>query len=187
VNFVAHAVVAGGGDAVAFGAMVPDLRAFARGAPLPVEHPDLDEGIRSHHRVDAAFHASPVFASWMRTVATAMDDGRAARAAAHVAVELAIDGVLLARERAGAFYGAVDWAASAFDGPWLDVATRLGRDEVVDAYRSPAGVARRTVGAISRRPRLSRLALDEPALAGAVALVLPDIERDLDAVLAECA
>ena len=47
--------------------------------------------------------------------------------------------------------------------------------------------SRRTLGAISRRPRLSRLALDEHDLARAIAVILPAIERDLDRVLLELA
>jgi hypothetical protein len=189
MNFVAHSVVAateGGSDAYAFGAMVPDLRAFVAGAdlvPPPADREDVDAGVRSHHRVDSAFHADAQFKAWVATVSEELGNGRAARAAAHVAVELAIDGQLLDARRAGAFYDALAWARDALSGSWLTVVDRLASDELVAAYGSPDGVARRTVGAISRRPRLSRLALDAGALSVAIANVGPAIAGGLDAVL----
>lgn len=183
MNFVAHAVVAGEPAPYAFGAMVPDLLKLVRGAPLGVESDDVTAGVRSHHEVDGAFHEHPTFKRWMRVVREELGGTRIAYAAAHVGVELAMDGVLLERGATVAFDGAMTWARAELDGPWRELAERA--PEVVDAYRTPAGVARRTAGAISRRPRLSRLALDEHDLARAIDVVLPDIESGLDDVLYE--
>lgn len=184
MNFVAHAVVAGEPAPFAFGAMVPDLVKLVRGAPLDTESADVHAGVRSHHVVDRAFHEHDTFKAWMRVVRDELGGTRIAYAAAHVGVELAMDGVLLERERTAAFDDAMAWAREELAGPWRELAERA--PDVVDAYRTPIGVARRTCGAISRRPRLSRLALDEHDLARAIAVVLPEIERDLDAVLADC-
>lgn len=183
MNFVAHAVVAGEPAPFAFGAMVPDLLELVRGAPLGIESDDVAAGVRSHHAVDGAFHDHPAFKRWMRVVRDELGGTRIAYAAAHVGVELAMDGVLLERQATTAFDGAMQWACDELDGPWRELAERA--PELVDAYRTPGGVARRTAGAISRRPRLSRLVLDERDLARAVGIVLPDIEAGLDALLAE--
>ena len=199
MNFVAHAVVAAAeGDRgperpseretwpYAFGAMVPDLRAFASGqqiTPPDADRGRVEAGIRSHHRVDSAFHGHPRFKAWMAAVSEELGNGRAARAAAHVAVELAIDGQLLDTGRATAFYDALLWAGDALTGPWHSMVDRLASDELVGAYSTPEGVARRTVGAIGRRERLSRLELDAGALATAIANVAPTIANELDAVL----
>ncbi|MEA3019021.1 MAG: hypothetical protein QOI47_545 [Actinomycetota bacterium] len=190
VNFVAHAVVAareGGRPPYAFGAMVPDLRAFTDRAEIvapPVDAGDVEAGERSHHRIDSAFHANGQFRSWTAVIAIELGNERAARAAAHVAVELTIDGVLLDTERAGAFYDALAWADASLDGPWHALVSRLRSDDLVRAYCTPEGVARRTVGAIGRRPRLRRHALDEGALAVAVGHVRPRIAAELDELLA---
>jgi hypothetical protein len=181
LNFIAHAVVAGGSEPYAFGAMVPDLSKLAGGAPLGIEHEDVDAGVRSHHAVDAAFHDHARFKAWMRVVRDELGGTRIAYAAAHVGVELAMDGVLLERGLTDAFDGAMRWARTELDGPWRALAQRA--PEVVDAYRTPDGVARRTLGAISRRPRLGRLALDERELSRAIAVVRPDIESELDDLL----
>jgi hypothetical protein len=183
VNFIAHAVVAGSPAPFAFGAMVPDLVKLVGGAPLDVDSSDLDAGIRSHHVVDAAFHDHPTFLVWQRVVRAELGGTRIGFAAAHVAVELMMDGVLLARARTAPFDDAIGWAHAELRGPWRELAERA--PEVVDAYRTPDGVARRTIGAISRRPRLSKLVIDRDELARAVAVVLPAIEAGLDGVLAD--
>lgn len=183
MNFVAHAVVAGDPAPFAFGAMVPDLLKLV-GVPLGVESAEVEAGVRSHHAVDARFHDHLMFKAWMRAVRDELGGTRIAYAAAHVGVELAMDGVLLEWARTSAFDDAMSWARQELTGPWRELAQRA--PELVDAYRSPGGVARRTMGAISRRPRLSRLALDEHDLAHAIAIVRPAIEADLDGVLYDC-
>ena len=188
MNFVGHAVVAGcerADAAYAFGAMVPDLRRFAGGAPLPLDDALIDAGIASHHRVDAAFHDHPQFRRWMAALVDAMPVAdRGARAAAHVAVELAIDGVLL-RRGAAAYADAVEWAQQRVDGMWGDVTARMRAGAIVDAYGSAAGVADRVVSVMERRPRLRPIAPRRDDLRRAVAVVLPSIEPDVDGLVAE--
>ena len=183
MNFVGHAVVAGherDDAAFAFGAMVPDLSRFAGRAPLPRTdaRAALDAGVESHHRVDAVFHDHPRFRSWMATVVAAMPvPDRGSRAAAHVAVELAIDGALLRAGRAAAYDRALRWASGAVGvGPWGEVVDRMRRGAVVEAYGSPEAIADRVVSVLERRPRLRRLGVDRAALATAVAAVLPELE-----------
>ena len=118
MNFVAHAVVAGSPAPFAFGAMVPDLVKLVRGAPLEIDSAELHAGVRSHHAVDSAFHDDATFKAWMRVVREELGGTRIAYAAAHVGVELAMDGVLLERGRTAAFDGAMGWAEVELDGPW---------------------------------------------------------------------
>lgn len=192
MNFVGHAVVAGwerSDPAFAFGAMVPDLRRFAGGEPLDATSrpATVSAGIDSHHRVDAAFHASPQFRAWTASVLERMPQpDRGARAAAHVAVELAIDGALLAGG-ATAYDEALRWAASSVSGPWEDVVAHLRRGAVVDAYRTPAGIAARVVSVMGRRPRLRRLAVDAGDLAVAIAAIAPTIDAAAAALVEELA
>lgn len=183
MNFVGHAVVAGlelDHGAFAFGAMLPDLSRFAgRHAFDPAADARLvAAGVDSHHRVDAAFHDHSAFRRWTAAVVAAMPvPDRGARAAAHVAVELAIDGILLRGDRSGAYDEALQWAAGAVDGgPWQEVVDRMADGGIVAAYASAAGIADRVVSVMERRPRLRRLGVDRADLAGAVAEVLPDIE-----------
>jgi acyl carrier protein phosphodiesterase len=178
VNFVAHAVVAGrqrDEPAYAFGAMVPDLQRMAA-VPLDVAHDDVAAGIASHHRADAAFHDSPVFKAWMATVVAGMgEQGRGARAAAHVAVELAIDGHLLTTGACGSYDGALVWAGGALEGRWGLLVDRMRSGEVIDAYGSADAIAARVVGVMVRRPRLAPITPDVDDLATGIAAVLPAI------------
>src|SRR4051812_8057419 len=103
--------------------MVPDLRRFAhREEATPIrDGGTLAEGVVSHHRIDAAFHDHQLFRGWMAGVVAAMPvPDRGARAAAHVAVELAIDGLLLNAGSAAPYDDALEWALPSFDGAWLE-------------------------------------------------------------------
>jgi hypothetical protein len=187
VNFVAHAVVAGrqvaGEPAFAFGATVPDLHRLA-GVSLDLDDPLLHAGVAAHHRADAAFHESPAFHRWMGDVVEAMErPGRGTRAAAHVAVELAIDGHLLATGTAAAYDDALAWASGAVGGRWAVLVERLRAGAVVDAYASANGIAERVVAIMLRRPRLAPITPDAGDLAAGLASVIPAIATGTDAVL----
>jgi hypothetical protein len=186
VNFVAHAVVAGrqrDEPGYAFGAMVPDLQRMAR-EPLDVAHVEVADGIASHHRADAAFHDLPVFKRWMAEVVAGMQEqGRGARAAAHVAVELAIDGHLLATGATGPYDGALRWASGALDGRWGLLVDRMQGGEVIDAYGSAPAIAARVVGVMLRRPRLAPITPDVDDLATGIGSVLGAIGDEADDVV----
>jgi len=109
VNFVGHIVVAAltgapttpTPDAVLLGAAVPDFAAWRRfrmiGAQASGTH--IGDGITLHHRTDSIFHAHPSFTDSQRRirdqlVASNVPRG-AARACAHVGIEMMIDGALL--------------------------------------------------------------------------------------------
>ena len=107
MNFGAHIVVAERVGASPLAAAAPDLVHMARLGLAP----GVDAA--HHHRADAAFHDLPWFQA--RTRALSIDlQGHGvrrgpARGAAHVAVELLLDGAVLADEEDAASFEAT-WA-----------------------------------------------------------------------------
>jgi hypothetical protein len=195
VNFVAHAVVAHRERpeaAYAFGAMVPDLLRLVRRAPLEPSRSAaaVTAGIAAHHRADAAFHDHPTFKAWMATLVEHMPEpDRGARAAAHVAVELLLDGVLLGQGEAGAYGDALAWAGDALDGTWGELVARMRVGDIVVAYGSADGVAERVAGIMQRRPRLARLGVTAGPLAEAVRAVEPAVRAEAETLvtaMSEC-
>jgi len=189
MNFVAHAVVAWRERAeapFAFGAMVPDLSRFAqRVEPQPDRDADvMRAGVAAHHRADAAFHDHELFRAWTDVVAESTPGNRrGAKAAAHVAVELAIDGLLLDEAATAPYDEALDWAVPAFDGTWRQVVARMRTGEILEAYGDPDHIAERVVAVLGRRPRLAPLAPDPADLGAALTAVVPGIRRELAGLL----
>lgn len=174
MNLFGHAAIAAwrsAGPEVALGAMLPDLVGLARvRAPEP-RSDGLRAGIALHHETDRLFHSSRQFVTLCgRALDTLCADGLArtsARAAAHVGVELLLDGELgddtPARE---AFAAALALACERLEDDlvWRDpedssrlrtVATRLLAADIPDAYRDPDRVAERLFHILARRPRLA--------------------------------
>jgi hypothetical protein len=205
VNFVGHIVVAdraagGASTAHLLGAAAPDLARMAR---LPVADDGSDDfrsGVAAHHRTDAAFHDLPWFRAQNRALVGALT-GRGvrrgpARGAAHVLVELLLDGALLADDRHAATF-APAWAALvAADGDaramvpadgedrWLDFLDQLTRRLDPASYVDAGYAADRTVGTLSFRPRLA-MTEDERAVLRVLATeVQPAVVSAVDDVLA---
>ncbi|MEJ5255202.1 MAG: hypothetical protein WHS89_07635 [Acidimicrobiales bacterium] len=156
-------------DDVALGAMLPDLAAMAglrvERARLPSQ---VAEGVGLHHRADAVFHAQTWFVEAVTADSRALQDAGlprgAARACAHVGVELLLDGLLLERapvadslrvalagltsERLGAL-------TEAEAERWEGLFRRLrDGDRLTGAYATAVGVAERLSWILARRPRL---------------------------------
>jgi hypothetical protein len=181
MNFFAHAVVGlwhSEDRRFVLGAMLPDLSAMLGlrlGGSLD---PVLDAGIQCHHTTDAAFHGSPHFVRLCARsveVLTARGVGRGtARAAAHVGVELLLDGMLSHDAQAHAAYqealatgvdhGLIDglgWPAEQRDRMLAGLA-RLRLAPVPVGYREPEFVTERLEYVLSRRPRLAMRPADVP-------------------------
>jgi hypothetical protein len=173
VNFFGHAAAARRVDedpAFLLGAMAPDLLPLC-GAVASVEtSPKVAAGQAHHVVVDAAFHAIPAFTTlqaWAARALTAAGVGRgAARGAAHVGIELFLDGVLAADSRSRDAYTRSLAGAEASNVPfvwcdepsrlrWRALVRRLRTGTIPDAYRDTNFVADRLIGALSRRPRLA--------------------------------
>ena len=186
VNFAAHAAVAARCSPavdVRLGAVLPDISAIL-GVRLRRPNEALDAGIATHYATDSAFHASGWFTNQMKICSTRLQAagvGRGpARAAAHVGVELLLDGAVLAND-------------DTFRDVWSQLAApaALVRDAVHDderddwidrlgqfttrldpwRYSEPDYAAARIEGMLRHRPRL-RL---ETGQASIVAVVLRSI------------
>lgn len=171
MNFVGHAIAARWEDddpRHGAGAMLPDLARMC-GAATPSTHDAVVlAGVRCHHRVDAAFHDAPTFLDLMRRARVdlaARGVPRAARlAAAHVGVELLLDGAFVtAPELAPAFQwatsGAQRLAASTLTWPDATSEARFAQlcehlPEIAAGYASATVVGERVVRILARRPRL---------------------------------
>ncbi len=180
MNFFGHAVVAcrvSDEPAFVLGAMAPDLLPLCGAVPTGDTSPEVTAGQAHHLSVDAAFHASPAFSSLYLWAARALGErGLArggARGAAHVAIELLLDGVLASDARARDAYarsladGArapFTWRDETSQKRWGALIARLRDGAVPDAYRDPDFVAAHVVGALRARPRLALAPADAPTL-----------------------
>jgi acyl carrier protein phosphodiesterase len=191
MNFFGHAVVARQVDddpAFLLGAMAPDLLAMCGAVAGAATSPQVSAGQAHHLRVDARFHAAPAFTALVAWAArTLVERGLPrgpARGAAHVGVELFLDG-LLARDteaRAAYLHCLVEaeatrapfvWGDALSERRWRQLVPRLREGTVPDAYRDPDFVAARLVGALGRRPRLALTAGGAEVLRA----FLPALER----------
>lgn len=191
MNFFGHAAVARRVDddpAFLLGAMAPNLLKMCgavAGAPASVK---VAAGQAHHFEVDAWFHGSLAFTGLAIWAAAALGEAGLprgpARGAAHVGIELLLDGLLAGDAPARAAYARslVDAeggrAPFAFGDPasrerWRTMVVRLRTGAIPDGYRDLDFVAARLVGALASRPRLALA----PADASALRSFLPALER----------
>ena len=184
MNFFGHAAVARLVDddpAFVLGAMAPDLLGMCGLVAGAVTSPRLAAGQAHHLTVDAAFHGSAAFVAlqcWaVGALVTAGLRRGPARGAAHVAVELLLDGVLAADPRARDAYqrGLASaertpepfvWTEARERVRWLALVGRLRAGAIPDSYRDPAFVTDRVAGALNHRPRLALTPAESAVLHG---------------------
>jgi hypothetical protein len=182
VNFFGHAAVARLVDddpAFLLGAMAPDLLKMCRAAAGAATSPKVAAGQAHHLEVDAWFHGNPAFTALAGWAARALVEAGLphgpARGAAHVGVELVLDGILAVDGRARAAYARSLADAEAARAPfvfddetsrarWQALVVRLRAGAIPEAYRDLDFVTARVVGALGRRPRLAIAATDVPVL-----------------------
>jgi hypothetical protein len=173
VNFFGHAAAALRVDddpSFILGAMAPDLLPMCGAVPSGETSPRVAAGQAHHYSVDLRFHDNPAFttlAFWACQSLREVGLHRgAARGAAHVGIELFLDGVLAVESVARAAYTQTLAAAETTCTPfvwrdelsrsrWQALVTRLRTGPVPDAYRDPSFVADRLMGVLGRRPRLA--------------------------------
>lgn len=173
MNFFGHAAVAGRIDdnpAFVLGAMAPDLLPLCGAVPTVETSAPVAAGQAHHLSVDARFHANPAFTGLQSWAARGLIDRGlhrgGARGAAHVGVELLLDGVLATDADALGVYtrclaeaeGAKTpflWRDELSGRRWSELVLRLREGAIPDAYRNLDFVAARLRGALSRRPRLA--------------------------------
>ena len=181
MNFFGHAAVASwraANPATALGAMLPDLAGMCRARLASVRDEDIASGVALHHHTDAVFHDLTGFVELCRHASKRLQGlgvaRGAARATAHVAVELFLDGALLDDDAACQLYLAaialapeqdqtIAWQAADHITRWQELCKRLTRYGLPHGYREPGDVAQRITWILERRPRLA-LRGDEPAI-----------------------
>jgi len=170
VNFAAHAAVAARCSPdvdLRLGAVLPDISAIL-GVRLRRPNDALDGGIATHYATDSAFHASGWFTNQMKICSTRLQAagvGRGpARAAAHVGVELLLDGAVLGADD-DRFHDVWSQLASP-DALVRDAVHGDDRDDWIDRlgqfttrldpwrYGEPDYAAARIQGMLRHRPRL---------------------------------
>jgi hypothetical protein len=207
VNLGGHVIVAAAvhdDPVVHLGAALPDVATVGgfrmvggagRGA--------IGQGIALHHATDAAFHGHEWFTSHLRwmidsLIAAGVARG-AARAAAHVGVELLLDGTLFSGagggERTEAVSAAFDRAPGA-DGlsslvvneaqqDWMVHVAGLPRWKPPSYFHDPHRVAHRLHAILAQRPRLAMTSDDVAKVGAALAEVQPSITATAEDFVAE--
>jgi hypothetical protein len=180
LNYFGHLVVArwrSGEVAFHLGAMLPDFCGMVR-QPLPRGLPaKVAEGVAFHHRTDEVFHRCPAFRS-LCTQSTArlqqlgLERGPA-RAAAHVGLELLLDGQMVADvAHCHSYLQALalpQQSAAVLGRPQdpselLTLVERLLERGVRAEHFHPEGIAFRLERALSRRRRLALREADREPL-----------------------
>ena len=173
MNFFGHAAAACRVDddpAFILGAMAPDLLPLCGAVPSGETSPRVAAGRAHHLSVDHRFHANPAFTQLCAWAARSLTEGGVARGgargAAHVGIELCLDGVLAVETSARAAYARslaeadaagvpFRWRDEVSQSRWRKLIARLRGGLVPDAYRDPDFVTDRLVGALAGRPRLA--------------------------------
>jgi hypothetical protein len=197
MNFVGHALAATWVDSdprFALGAMLPDFASMAAAGgprvPLGDDHgPVVQSGIAWHHRTDHAFHGCAAFLELTDAGTAALRDaglGRGASlAAAHVGVELLLDGELchdpaLVRHYHGALACDAELAP-----PLRAVVRRLEAVGTPHWYRDTGEVATRLFRILGARPRLAIAAEQQDGLGEWLRAVQPTVRDATPGLVAE--
>lgn len=180
--------------------MAPDLLPLCGAIADQATSTAVADGQAQHHQVDALFHANPTFLKLQAWAAGALIERGAARGsargAAHVGVELLLDGVLATDRHARRAYqdalAEADGAGAPFswrDGDserlWAELIERLRRGAIPDAYRDCDFVADRVIGALRTRPRLAICDADQSLLRELLPTLRGRVEADADALVVD--
>lgn len=199
MNFFGHAAVAswqvGASPGLALGAMLPDFESMSGARIALAADGEVARGIDLHHATDAVFHhAAPVRALMGEAEARLLARGcrrGPMRAAAHVGVELLLDGALVGDERHRALYLAalaiapvpVRWRDDGDDVLFARLHARLAGHGVPDDLRAPRSVAERVVRTLSGRRLLAPSADERLMIAAVLAELAADVEAAVDAIV----
>ncbi len=203
MNLLAHMAVARAVRDEApylLGAALPDLASPVRCRLTEPSGVDaLDAGIRLHHRTDAVFHGLGWFLDLQASIGSALRDrgvGRGpSRAAAHVGIELLLDGALESDEHLGA---AADDALRALETHRVAVESMAAAgteqrwsgqlDRIVGHARPRDGmdadlVAARLERICARRPRLAFAEGDRAIVSDVLEGVADEVDAAADNVV----
>jgi hypothetical protein len=192
VNLFGHAVVARmhrQDPGFVLGAMLPDLASIARVKLPPSRDAAIRAGVELHHATDRRFHHADAFVALCKTGLAELERAGvarpAARAVAHVGVELLLDGTLIHdREAVAAFRDALattnDTLGDTLAHPtttqrMAEVAAALHGADLPDAYEDVDRVSLRLERILARRPRLALAAHEPPLVRAWLAEIQPEI------------
>jgi hypothetical protein len=183
------------------GAMLPDLVQMCGAKLATVQDDALAAGVACHHRVDAAFHETVGFTTLCTEARGRLRAAGLARgpvlAAAHVGVELLLDGCWLDEPAVDAAYlaavahatrlpaQAVAWAHEEHARRFEGLCVRLHAAGSPRAYRDPVEVGLRLARILARRPRLRPAPGDEARLVQWAEAARPVVEAAAPALRAE--
>lgn len=175
LNFFGHVAVAGWNSSTPeylLGSMLPDLASMCGNAAKEVLDLELRAGVQLHQTTDEIFHASPTFIHLCSCAIEMLDDQGikrgSARAAAHAAVELLLDGTLIDDRAARAGYAAalrvgeaesleskIIWRTEYRPEHWRRLLLTLRSANIPDGYANPDFVVERLVNLLALRPNLA--------------------------------
>jgi hypothetical protein len=205
VNYFGHAAVASwratadelGG--LALGAMLPDFGVMCGARATGATDDAITRGIALHHETDAVFHHAPAVLGLMRDAEARLTAGGVrrgpTRAAAHVGVELLLDGALLDDPRHRAAYEAalahdaalITWR-DADDAPrfgaWF---ARLRTYGVPDDLRRPRSAAERIFRMLAGRRLLAPEAAERTVIAAVLEEIAPRVAVAADTITRQVA
>lgn len=175
MNFFGHAVVATWSGAPVegvLGSMLPDFEAMMRVPLVEVRNAAIEGGVQLHHRTDDVFHRCPSFLGLSQRALTDLTSAGVrrgtARAVAHIATEMFLDGHLASDADCVDRYlvalqlephGEVEWE----DGgaAYQSLSSRLRRWGAPHDYSATSFVLDRLRDALARRPALAIARPDE--------------------------
>ncbi len=207
MNLGAHVTVAaalGADPWVHLGSALPDIATIGGFRMLPGSgYGKVGDGIALHHATDEAFHSHAWFLMHQKQVfdqltASGVRRG-AARASAHVGVELLLDGELFEGDHSEARAKVVNAAfvlartdpglgglvPAEMRPDWLVHLGRLHRWRPPTYFADPAAVAVQMKQILESRPRLAMTHDEVPKVEEALAAVQPSIVETAEAFLAE--
>lgn len=173
MNFFGHAVAAcwnSDDPAFVLGAMLPDFASMCGGKLATIGDDTVADGVAFHHRCDAVFHRAPAFRELMRWLEQRLRARRVrrggARGAAHVGVELLLDGALLDDAAAAHAYpraldhgrrgdAELSWRQPEHAERWRGLIDRLADHGMPHGYADAQIVAERVTRILARRPLLA--------------------------------
>ncbi|CAN5889645.1 hypothetical protein BH11MYX3_BH11MYX3_40450 [soil metagenome] len=197
MNYFGHAAVASwrdGRGGLPLGAMLPDFSMMCGARIAGSDDEDVANGIALHHTTDAVFHRAPVVTGLMRELAARLERGGCARgprrAAAHIGVELLLDGVLVDNEDyreayvLGLEYDApVTWREEGDAAKFNALLERLRTHGVPDDLKKPESIVFRISRMLANRPLLAPSSNDLAVITVGVIEHKPRVQVAVDSVL----
>ncbi len=205
MNFFGHAWFAAKqceAPAFVLGAMLPDLAPMAGLRIGAIDDPEIEAGAAYHMTCDGAFHRAPGFATLVAESSRALQSAGVrrgpARGAAHVGVELLLDG-WIAEDRgvpglydealasAATLSSAIQLEAVPGSIPLAELCQRIRRSYLPQAYSDPGFTTARIARALSRRPRLAFAGTERDIVARWLDEIAPELGKRAAPLLAHVA